>query len=533
MIRNAQIVNNDMLFDALFEQYAKISKHQAETVAIVLDDETISYQELHDRVVACARNLETYGISKGKKVALLMNNRKEYVIACFALFKIGAWALPLNPYLEESEIRRLLKFADVYAVIFADHIGVASIQQKILCVSRNLRNINWLFGIDLLKKEQGVVDFQELYKPVGIKGLRSAVMPNDTAMLWLQPEGDGLQNGVCISHENCYRMTESLKSILDDNNCRIICTEPLYTPEGFFVMLSELLSGNGVHLLTTLNPNKVIKKITEVDALLVVTRPLLWRIITATSVFQFADLANLSTIVLYNSFNAGKVEKFPDGRQDYRLQFGFFSIEATGIVLLSEPTQGAAYRFCNVGIPTPGIEIKIVDNENESVAQGETGELLVKGSFMNSLYHPSGQTGNSGHDDGWFGTGILARYDDDNYICLFGKKSEQENNSAGFILSTEIETSLLQHRHVQEVAVVFVREQKLKIFAFVIPNPGEKLEPNELFALCGQQLQQDSVPDEIYILAQLPIDLSGKLNKNILRQWSRQSIPDEERTLFA
>ena len=185
---------------------------------------------------------------------------------------------------------------------------------------------------------------------------------------------------------------------------------------------------------------------------------------------------------------------------------------------LSNPYDGER-RPGTVGFPVRGCDVRIVNDAGSEVREGETGEILVRGSGLMTAYWGRPEETRAAFRDGWFATGDVAARDRDGYVRILGRKSVDVIKSGGFKISArEIEEVIAGHPSVREVAVVGAPDRVWgeRIVAAVVLR-GEKEETRlerEVTDLCARSLADYKRPREVRVLPELPRNALGKVQKH-------------------
>lgn len=198
----------------------------------------------------------------------------------------------------------------------------------------------------------------------------------------------------------------------------------------------------------------------------------------------------------------------------------FGATELGGAVLNSRVGDTDDVLFNSVGVPLPGVQIKIVDEQHQEVPLGEIGELVCRREGIMPGYYKTPEATTAVVDSaGWYYTGDLATMDEQGLVRIVGRKKDVIIRGGMNIYPLEVENLLLSKPEVQVAAVVGVSSRIAgeKVVAFVSLEPGMQITPKELLAYCRSNVAAYKVPDEIRILERLPVTPNGKVQKFILR----------------
>lgn len=209
-------------------------------------------------------------------------------------------------------------------------------------------------------------------------------------------------------------------------------------------------------------------------------------------------------------------------------------IESTSVVTMTRLDDPYDIRMNTVGRVIPGVQIKIADANHEEVPKGEIGELLVKGYVMKGYYHNPDKTKEVFTEDGWLCTGDLARYYDEENICIVGRCKDMIIRGGFNVYPSDIEEQILQIPNVQNTAVVGKNHMLLgeEIVAFILVKPGESVTKNIVTQRLFKKLANYKIPDKVYFVSEIPVVLSGKIDKKELKRWAEKGIPADKKVLF-
>jgi long-chain acyl-CoA synthetase len=198
---------------------------------------------------------------------------------------------------------------------------------------------------------------------------------------------------------------------------------------------------------------------------------------------------------------------------------GFGLTETSPVVALNMPHSE---KFGSVGKPVPGVTVKIVDESGAALAQGEIGEVWLKGPMiMKGYYHLPDETAAALTPDGFFRTGDLGLIDDEGFLFITGRKKEMISVSGEKVYPREIEDIILRHPAVADVAVMGRKDPSRGevVVAFVILKQDETLAPDAIRDHCRQSgLPQWKVPRDVMIVPELPRSPTGKVLKRVLAE---------------
>ncbi len=504
--------------------------------ALMFEGGTISYAALYDMAKALSCGLTACGLKKGDKVGILLPNCPEYIYSYFALFLNGCWAVPLNPRWEKEELKNVLADSDVTALIFQDQIGIFNYTEILPTLADQLPQLKSLIILsdDPLKKE-GFTDFHTLLKTEKKESGNVRIDPDDVALLAYTSGTTGIPKGVMITHKNLVLTSKHTASLWDSANETTFSVAPLYAAQGFLALLVDLVSGLTMKWISTFNPHDILKELAQDTITSFHTQPTMWTLLLSQDYFQYLTFDHIDKVVVSGSLCSAELAQRIETGMGCTVLNGYGLIEATGVVTVTRPDDPENVRFQTVGKPIPGVSVKIVDEHRKELPSGKVGELAVKGYLMKGYYKQPEKTAEAIDRDGWLYTGDLAEFHDDGEtVRIVGRLKDMIIRGGFNVYPIDIESCLLKKEDIEDVSVVGKPHAMMgeSIVAYVIPKPGTHMTAGDVIRYCRGRVANYKVPDEVIFVSQFPIILSGKIQKNRLKEWAETGVPDEWAVLF-
>lgn len=510
----------------------------AERTAIQFEDIEATYADLYQYANNLAVNLKKTGVRPNDKVAVVLPNCPEYLYTYFALFLIGAWAVPINPRWEPDELENVLRNSDATTIIYKDYIGIFDYQDFL---SERAAKLPLLSHKILFSQEPGdtpslLTDY--IFTPCGAS--YDSVdyvppMPEDIALLAYTSGTTGHPKGVMISHETLVLTSYHTGQIWLAGNETGFSVAPLYAAQGFLAVLIDLVKGVTMKFHSTFDPSDITAELAKGKVSVFHTQPTMWSLLLRQSYFKHLSFNHLDMVVVSGSLCAADLARQIEAAMGCTLLNAYGLIEATGVVTLTYPDDPEDVRFNTVGRPIPGVEIKIVDEDRNELPRGSVGELAVRGYLMKGYYKNEQQTNAVIDKQGWLYTGDQACiYDDQNNIQIKGRCKDMVIRGGFNVYPIDIEECLLNNDAIEDVSVVGQPDDILgeALVAFVIIKPDATITGGEVKKFCRGIISNYKIPDEVIFVSQFPTILSGKIQKNVLQQWAQNGVPEENRVLF-
>jgi len=492
------------------ENLERATRHFSSKPAIVFEDHVLTYGDLQIAVDRTAHGLTGMGVREGDRVALFLPNIPAFPIAYLALQKIGAISVAVNTMLTSDELH---------------HVLTDSGAQTVFTTAALLPQLQPLLGIDARQECVVLCEGSAPGHPE-LEGLTSdasgafnaRAMSRDAPAAILYTSGTtGKQKGAVLSHGNVVsNMYATGHALRVDPTDRLLLFLPLFHCFGQnFIMNTALNSGATIVLHRRFVPEEILTSITKNGVSMFFGTPTVYIALLNAGI----EPQQLAGVRYYFSAAAPMPVEVATR---WRETFGRPIHEGYG---LTETSPFASYnhewvlRPGSVGTPLEMVEMKVVDADDNDVAPGDWGEIVIRGPNVMLGYWNRPQETGEALRDGWFHTGDIGYMDADGYLFLVDRVKDMIN-AAGFkIWPREVEEVLYQHPAIKECAVVGVPDSlKGEVAkAVVVLNPAAPLAAEDLDAYCRAHLASYKVPQQIQFVAELPKSATGKILKRVLR----------------
>jgi long-chain acyl-CoA synthetase len=509
-----------------------------------------SYNQLHDQVDRMAAAFAGLGIRKGDRVAIMLPNSPQFVIAFYAAMRVGAIVVNTNPTYTTPEIRHQLADSGAETIVLLNlflprlraaqaqlpqlkRVIVATIDEglplpiNMLVRSMQRREPDW---VDV-KPDASTFRFADLlarYQPLPPWVARS---PDDVALFQYTGGTTGAPKAAMLTHHNLVANALQASAWLPSQppgGERMMCAIPFFHVYGMTVGMN-LGIVLAAQLIIVPNPRpieNVMRVIQRERATLFPGVPAMYiGIINHPDVAKY-DLSSVRACI------SGAAPLPMEVQERFGAITGGRLVEGYGL------TEAAPITHCNplfglrkpgsIGIPLPDVEAKIVDIESDKpIPPGSdaTGELLIRGpQVMRGYWNRPEDTAACLSPDGWLRTGDIAKVDSDGYFSIVDRKKDMIIASGYKVLPREVEEVLYSHPAVLEAAVAGVpdpyRGETVK--AYVVLKDGASATREDLFAHCRASLAPYKVPKLIEFRSELPKTTIGKVLRRILVEEERQ-----------
>jgi len=530
----------------------RTAQRYPELSALILMGQEMTYSELNQNVNRFASALAGLGIAKGDKVALVLPNIPQMVIATYALFRLGAIAVMNNPLYTERELEYNLKDSEAKMSICLDFFvprvlslrDKTSIEKVIVCHMRDFLPpagddpfIQELEGLHLdIEAQDGVYEFLLLLADGDIDPPRTAVGFEDTAAFIYTGGTTGVSKAVIISHANSSLVAQQFKSWLvdtQDGKERLLAVLPFFHVAGYTdIMNNAIYRGWTVILVPRPTPEIIINLTLKYKPTLFGGVPTMFVGLLSHPKFTSAKLdfikgclsgaapLALETISAWEKATGSTIVEL-------------YGLSETSALATFNPWRGKT-KIGSVGVPVPETDCRIVDPENGDIEmkQGEAGEILIKGPQVTKGYFKNPAATAETVKDGWLYTGDIGYLDEEGYLFIVDRKKDVIIAAGYNIYPREVDEVLYQHPKVQVACVIGIpdtyRGETVK--AFIVLKQGETATEAEIIAFCKEKLAAYKVPKYVEFRPGLPQTSVGKILRRVLRDEEMERIKTQKKS---
>lgn len=466
--------------------------------------------EMRERAHRLAGGLIELGIEPGDRVMVMMANGPEVGICYGALWRAGAAITPAIFLLSPDEIRHILQDSEARAVIttpeFVDTIkGAAS----------SVDSVEWVISTGAEQDDVLSLSSLEDAEP-------AAIVPrsdDDLSALMYTGGTTGQAKGVMLSHANWWHAGKAAfeASHVPGVTRSLVCL-PLSHSFGLLVSVVGLHSTEPQETILQRwpDPNEMLPLLQEHKVQVAPLVPSMIQMLLALPLEDY-DLSELHHIVSGASPLAPEVARELERRvPGLQVREGYGLTETSASFTVNRPN---ARKLGSVGTTMPGFEVRLVDEENNEVGEGEVGEICVRSESVMQGYWKSPEATAQAIQDGWFHTGDMGRLDDDGYLFIVDRKKDLILRGGFNVFPRDVEDVLLEHPAVA-VAGVVGKPDKLRgeeVVAFVQLNPEQDVAPDDLIQFARERLGKYKYPREVRIVPNVPLTPVGKIDRKIMR----------------
>ncbi len=506
----------------------EICQRFADRIALVTGEQQISYRQLAERVERLALHLLKFGLQTRDRFVMQLPNGPEFVYLFFALQKVGAIPVMALPNHRYSEVSHFVSLSQAVGYAIPDQLkdfSFAELAAKIQGENSCLRHVLVLGQTDL----PDAVSLTELLETdSGLEAAQLgqiAVNPDDPALFQLSGGTTGVSKLIPRTHNDYLYNVKAAAGINDirpDSALLIVLPMSHNFPLACPGLLGFLRHGARCVLSAATQPVDIFALIEQQAVTHIELVPtLLIRLVNDS------DLKNykLDSLRIINSGGQklqSEVKRLTEKLLPACKVQEVFGM-AEGLLCYGRLGDTDEVRYETVGRPvSPGDELRLLDDEGDEVADGEIGELFVRGPYtLRGYYKVADYNARTFTAEGFYRSGdLMRRHSSGNYI-VEGRKKDLINRGGEKISAEEIENLILAHPAVFNVACVPMPDSVLgeRVCAFIILRPDASLKLTELTAfLLEKGIAKFKLPERLEFLDEFPLSRFGKVAKNVLTQ---------------
>jgi long-chain acyl-CoA synthetase len=501
----------------LYDMLLQTTQKHPERPAIVFRDNAIAYRALLNQVNRLANALAAKGIQKGDSVALLLPNCPPFTISYYAIASIGAVCVPANPLLKPNELEFVWGDCKARMVITIPPL-LPNVQAAIAALGGNIEVICVGERADV---PEGITTFNELVSSGQAEHPGNAgVSHNDPAVCIYTSGTTGRPKGALLSHHNltinCLQVSKALHF---DENDNFLCVLPLFHSfAGTVCQNTPIFVGACSTVLEQFHPARVVEAVEKHRTTIFPGVPAMYGALLQFPADQLHDFTSVRICV------SGGAPMPVALMQAFEKKFDTIIIEGDGPTECSPVTSvnpiDGVRKPGSIGLPIPGVEVKIFDDNDVELATEEVGEIVVRGENVMLGYLNQPEATAEAMKSGWYHTGDLGKIDSDGYIYIVDRKKDMLLVSGFNVYPREVEEVLYTHPAVGDAAVIGAPDpiRGEEVVAVVMLKPGAEATDRELIQYCRQQLANFKVPRRVIFRDALPRGGTGKVLKRLLRK---------------
>ena len=494
-----------------------------------------TFAELAAEVDRVARGLVALGIEPGERVGLWMLNRPEWIAVAFAVMKIGAVLLPINTRLRTDDVAYILGQSEATTVVLAERSGPIDYLGMVRAVPPaqvpRLRRVVVLADapVPAAVGWAALLEGGAAVSEATLAARAAAVDPDATAFLMYTSGTTGFPKGVMHDHAMARNVEERGSRMGIGVTDAILMYLPLFHLFGFAEgMLMSMATGARQVLIEGFDPDEALALLESERATIVHGFDTHYKELMEAHARRPRDVSSVRTGILAS----GMGSSWPIARKARQL-FGPL-LSGYG---MSEFGVGATLSFLDSteeqcveasGYPAPGYEIRVTDPDTgRDQPEGVAGEILVRGyTLMQGYYRKPAETAQAIDADGWMHTGDMGVLRPDGHLRFMGRYKDMLKIGGENVDPMEVEAYLMGHPAINLAAVVGYPDPRLSevAVAYVRLEPGAGLTELQVVEHCRGRIASFKIPRHVFVVDELPMTSSGKVQKARLRDAARERL---------
>ncbi|MGE5265604.1 MAG: class I adenylate-forming enzyme family protein [Acidobacteriota bacterium] len=502
--------------------------------AVVFGSRRYTYRQLGEQVDRLAEALLNLGIHKGDKVAVNLPNWPEFVFAYFAIVRLGAVLVLVNPRNRLIELRHILQDSDAVAIILPVEFEGFEYLPMIRSLRPELPELRHVIAVGARKNlESEVLYLDELIESASGRPVPEAQIDPaaDIAFLMYTSGTTGKPKGAMITHAGFVATTQVAAAPFEFTLADVfLVLVPVTHIIGFFCLNSAFFVRTRVVLVDIFKAEPVLQIIEQEKVTVQYAVPTVFTLELASA--GKYDISSLRTgMVAGASVPAELVRRLIAMGIQAHIAYGM--TESAGGLTGTRFEDDLAARTETVGRALQGVEFRFVDDRRIVVPEGQVGEIAVRSAgLMKGYYKQPAATAAAIDAEGWFYTGDLGSRDERGNIRIVGRKKDMIIRGGYNIYPREIEDLMFTCPGILDVAIIGVPDPVLgeKTCACIRLQPGASLAEQEIKDFCRGKLADYKVPDYVWFVDAFPQTATGKVHRGLLKEaLVKAGAPDQIR----
>lgn len=517
--------------EPLYGLLERAAREYGDHVATIFYGARMTYRQLHDQARRLAGGLQALRVKKGDRVAIMMANSPQAIIAYYGALMAGAIVVQINPLYMKRELQHQLSDSGAEVMIALDlvypKLGGLPIRKLIITGLQDYMPIpiKWVAPLKLkppkIAYSDSVVRWEDVLKHAPVEPV--AVDPaEELALLQYTGATTGLAKGCMLTHANLLANVSQTAAWLYRNkrgtSVTAMAALPFFHVYGMTTIMNFMVHLAGTMVLQPkFDPKESLKLVQKYRPTLFPGAPTMYVALNHTPGVEKYRLDSIDACI------SGAAALPLEVQQTFEKLTGGRLVEGYGLTEASPVTHANPIwdrrKDGSIGLPWPDTEARILDPETgQEVATGEVGELVVRGPQVMKGYWNRPDATAEALRDGWLYTGDMARMDEEGYFYIVDRKKDMIIAGGFNIYPREVEEVLYLHRGVQEAAVVGVPDEYRgeTVKAYIVPKEGYTLDKEEIISFCRQNLASYKTPRHVEFRTELPKSLVGKVLRRVL-----------------
>ncbi|MEM7611127.1 MAG: AMP-binding protein [Pseudomonadota bacterium] len=487
----------------------------ADKPALICDGTTLNWRDFAAATNRVASALRHGGLGTGDRVAVVMDNSSEMAIALFGIIRAGAVAVPLNVSISDEAIANMVNDSDARA-IFAS----SAHRQRIDGLRDDLPSTIGERYVLVGQQQPDWLAFDDWQSAASSEPTDIKITADDECNIIYSSGTTGMPKGIVHDHRAraawAYDMAVGLRY---HSGARTLCSLGLYSNISWVAMLATILAGGTLIIMRRFDAKACLELMQAQRVSHTTMVPVQLQRMLALDDFDTYDLSSLRSLMCCGS----PLPPIHKRRIVAGLGNAFMELYGLteGLVTILSP-EDMHRKTESVGLPCPGQDIRILDNNDNLCANGQPGEIVGRGPLMMAGYHnrPDENAASTWIDEAgnkWLRTGDIGKLDDDGFLYLVDRKKDMIISGGQNIFPADIEAHIVEHDDVAEVAVIGVPSERWGETPVAIVVQKNAIEADALQAWINARVGKQQRVAAVRFIDELPRNPNGKVLKRELR----------------
>jgi long-chain acyl-CoA synthetase len=470
--------------------------------AIRLGDLELGYGDLDDRSARLATLLHEKGLEPGDRVGVMLPNVPEFPVAYYGVLRAGCVVVPMNVLLKRREIAFYLEDSGA-KLLLAWHGFLEEARDGAADAGAELVEVepaSFAAMLAELEPTPGLVETAE----------------DDTAVILYTSGTTGKPKGAELTHMNLFRNADVSSRTTSEiaQGDVVLGALPLFHSFGQTVsMNASLMVGACLTLVPRFDPGEALATMQRDGVTHFYGVPTMYGALLHHPERESFDTSALRICITGGASMPVEVLRGFEDAFGAKVMEGYGLSETSPVACSNHPDKER--KAGSIGTPIEGVEMQVVDEDDNPVAQGEVGEIVIRGHNIMKGYWQRPEATAEAMRGGWFHSGDMARTDEDGYFYIVDRKKDLIIRGGYNVYPREVEEVLYEHPKIREAAVVGVPHDEWgeEIGAAVVLHDGEELPPEEVGAYVKERIAAYKYPRVVWFIDELPKGPTGKILK--------------------
>jgi long-chain acyl-CoA synthetase len=504
------------------------ARERPQHTAIIFNEMKLSYAAVDAAASQVANGLVANGIEPGDKVAIGCPNLPYFPIVYYGILKAGGVAVPLNVLLKPREIAYHLRDSDAKAYFCFEgtpelpmgQMGHAAFQEVEACQHFFMMTADPAAASPIA--ETNTLGMLMANRPPTFPTIQTD--SDDTAVILYTSGTTGQPKGAELSHMNMVmnaRLSDTMYGASGDDVYLIVL--PLFHSFGQTVQMNTgFYRASTVTLLPRFDPQAALAIMERDNVTIFAGVPTMyWAMLNVPDAAEKYDLDKIANnLRLCASGGAAmpvEVMKAFDEKFKVKILEGYGLSETSPVATFSRMDRER--KPGSIGLPVWGVQVRVVDEDDQDVPVGELGEIVIRGHNVMKGYYKRPEATAEAFRNGWFHTGDIGKVDEDGYFYIVDRVKDMVIRGGFNVYPREVEEVLMTHPDISLAAVIGVPDAQYgeEIKAFVVLNEGARVSEEEIMAWSKENMAAYKYPRQVVFRDTLPMNATGKILKTELR----------------